>query len=95
MKQELLNTLVERGLVTDNTLVYAKVRTTGLGGDPTIVKKDVYWFPDMPAGAILDIEGMSPERFAQAYNIKPDGQAKIYKKRGRKPKNESTCLSKQ
>lgn len=88
MKQELLNTLVERGLVTDNTLVYAKVKTLGLGGDPTIVKKDVYWYEGMPAGAILDIEGMSPERFAQAYNIKPDGTAKIYKKRGRKPRAE-------
>jgi hypothetical protein len=42
----------------------------------------------MPAGAIHDIEGMIPERFAQAYNIKPDGSSKTYKKRGRKPKAE-------
>jgi len=40
----------------------------------------------MPAGAIYDIEGMVPERFAQAYNIKSDGTSKTYKKRGRKPK---------
>ena len=86
MRQELLNTLVERGLVTDNTLIYANVKTVGLGGNPTYVKKDVYWYPDMPAGAIHDIEGMIPERFAQAYNIKPDGSSKTYKKRGRKPK---------
>lgn len=89
MKKELLNTLIERGLVTDNTLVYANVKTVGLGGNPTFIKKDVYWYPGMPAGAIYDIEGMAPERFAQAYNIKPDGQAKIYKKRGRKPKAEA------
>ena len=88
MKQELLNTLVERGLVTNNTMIYANVRTVGLGGDPTIIKKDVYWYEGMPAGAILDIEGMAPERFAQAYNIKPDGSSKTYKKRGRKPKAE-------
>lgn len=86
MKQELLNTLVDRGLVTDNTLVYANVKTVGLGGNPTFIKKDVYWYPGMPAGAIYDIEGMAPERFAQAYNIKPDGTAKTYKKRGRKPR---------
>jgi hypothetical protein len=41
----------------------------------------------MPAGAINDIEGMIPERFAKAYNIKPDGSYKEHKKRGRKPKD--------
>ena len=89
MTEQLLNTLVERKLVTEETIVYANVKTTGLGGTPTIVKKDVYWYPGMPAGAILDIEGMTPERFAKAYNIKPDGTFKEYKKRGRKPKHES------
>jgi len=88
MKQELLNTLVERGLVTDNTLIYANVKSKGLGGKDIFIKKDVYWYPGMPAGAIHDIEGMIPERFAQAYNIKPDGSSKTYKKRGRKPKSE-------
>ena len=89
MTEQLLNTLVERKLVTEETIVYANVRTTGLGGTQTFVKKDVYWYPGMPAGAILDIEGMTPERFAKAYNIKPDGTSKEYKKRGRKPKTES------
>ena len=86
MKQELLNTLVKRKLVHDNTLIYANVKTVGLGGNPTFIKKDVYWNSDMPAGAIHDIEGMDPERFAKAYNIKPDGTSKPYKKRGRKPR---------
>ena len=46
----------------------------------------------MPAGAINDIEGMIPERFAKAYNIKPDGTYKEHKKRGRKPKDVATRL---
>jgi len=89
MKQELLNALIERKLVTDNTLIYANVKTVGLGGNPTFIKKDVYWNEQMPAGAIHDIEGMEPERFAKAYNIKPDGTCKEYKKRGRKPKTHN------
>jgi hypothetical protein len=88
MKTSLLDTLVNRNLVTENTVIYAKVRTTGLGGTPTVVKKDIYWTDQVPAGSILDIEGMAPERFAQAYNIKSDGTTKQYKKRGRKPKAE-------
>lgn len=88
MKTSLLDTLVNRNLVTENTVIYANVRTTGLGGTPTVVKKDIYWTDQVPAEAILDIEGMAPERFAQAYNIKPDGSSKTYKKRGRKPKAE-------
>ena len=53
-----------------------------------MVKKDVYYNSDIPADAIHDIEGMEPERFAKAYDIKPDGSYKEYKKRGRKPKHE-------
>ena len=41
MNNNLLNTLVERNLVTENTLVYARVKTTGLGGNPVIVEKDI------------------------------------------------------
>ena len=89
MTEELLNTLVERKLITENTLVYAQVKSKGLGGKDIFIKKDVYYYPGMPAGAIHDIEGMTPERFAKAYNIKPDGTFKEYKKRGRKPKTES------
>ena len=87
MKQELLTTLVERELVNYNTVVYAQVKAEGLGGQPIMVKKDIYYNIDIPAGAIHDIEGMEPERFAKAYNIKPDGTCKTFKKRGRKPKD--------
>ena len=88
MKQELLDTLVERELVNHNTWVYAQVQVEGLGGTPMMVKKDVYYNSDIPADAIHDIEGIEPERFAKAYDIKPDGSYKEYKKRGRKPKHE-------
>jgi len=85
MKQELLDTLVERELVNHNTIVYAQIKAEGLGGKPVFVKKDVYYNSDIPADAIYDIEGMDPIRFAKAYDIKPDGSYKEYKKRGRKP----------
>lgn len=86
MKTELLETLVERELVNHNTIVYAQVQAEGLGGQKIMIKKDVYFNNDIPAGAIHDIEGMIPERFAKAYDIKPDGSYKEYKKRGRKSK---------
>ena len=86
MKTELLETLVERELVNHNTIVYAQVQAEGLGGQTIMIKKDVYFNNDIPAGAIYDIEGMIPERFAKAYDIKPDGSYKEYKKRGRKSK---------
>ena len=88
MNESLLSTLIERNLITEETLVYASVKSKGLGGKDIYIKKDVYWYPGMPAGAINDIEGMIPERFAKAYNIKPDGTYKEHKKRGRKPKTE-------
>ena len=53
-----------------------------------MIKKDVYYNSDIPAGAICDIEGMEPVRFAKAYDIKADGSYKEFKKRGRKPKHE-------
>lgn len=86
MKPELLTALVNKGLITTETILYARVKTTGLGGTPTVVKKDIYYYPGIPADSILDIEGMVPDRFAKAYNIKPDGSLQNHKKRGRKPK---------
>ena len=85
MKQELLDTLVERELVNHNTWVYAQVQVEGLGGTPMMVKKDVYYNSDIPAEAIHDIEGMEPERFAKAYDIKPMALQRIQKKRSQTP----------
>tara|TARA_R110000868_G_scaffold44225_6_gene147895 strand:+ start:92 stop:367 length:276 start_codon:yes stop_codon:yes gene_type:complete len=86
MTEELLRTLVNRNLVNDNTLVYTKIRSKGIGGVDIFVKKDVYYFDGMPARAIIDIEGMEPVRFAKAYDIKADGTSTTHKKRGRKSK---------
>ena len=88
MNTLLLKTLVERKLVNYNTIVYAQIKAEGLGGQPIFAKKNVYYNSDIPAGAIFDIEGMEPERYKKAYDIKPDGSSKEYKKRGRKPKHE-------
>ena len=44
MMTEELTTLVERKLVTEETVVYANVKSIGLGGTPTFIKKDVYWY---------------------------------------------------
>jgi hypothetical protein len=43
--------------------------------------------------AIVEIDGMDPYRFASVYNIKADGaDAKIGKRRGRKPKDRSKTV---
>lgn len=42
------------------------------------------------SNAILEIDGMDPERFAEVYDIKADGSTKApAKRRGRKPKNRN------
>jgi hypothetical protein len=44
----------------------------------------------LPALAVTSIDGMDPERFASVYNVKADGgEAKVGKRRGRKPKDRS------
>ena len=86
MNEELLKTLVERNLITTNTILYAKVRSKQMDGGYRFTNQRVYYYPGMPAEAIKEIEGMTPDRFAKAYNIKPDGSLQNHKKRGRKPK---------
>lgn len=86
MNKNLLNTLVERKLVTTETVVKARVPTRGFHTGVFMSVKNIHWDPRMSADSIIDIEGMEPERFAKSYDIKPDGTAKVYKKRGRKPK---------
>lgn len=44
----------------------------------------------LPPIAIMEIDGMEPERFAAVYDIKADGgKAVVGKRRGRKPKDRS------
>lgn len=86
MHNGLLKTLVQRNLITTETIVRANIRSMGFHKGFYTATKDVHWEPSIKADAIIDIEGMEPERFAKSYNIKPDGSSKQYKKRGRKPK---------
>jgi len=47
------------------------------------------------SNAILEIDGMEPNRFASVYNIKADGaDAKVGKRRGRKPKDRTLQITK-
>jgi hypothetical protein len=42
---------------------------------------------------IIEIDGMTPKRFASVYDIKADGSAELVgKRRGRKPKNRNLNL---
>jgi len=86
MHNELYNTLVQRKLINTETIVRANIRSMGFHKGYYTAIKDVHWEPSIKADAIIDIEGMAPDRFAKSYNIKPDGSATGYKKRGRKPK---------
>ena len=86
MNKNLLTTLVERKLVTTETVVRAHIPARGFHSGSFMAVKDVHWEPSIAVDNIIDIEGMDPERFAKSYNIKPDGSVPVYKKRGRKPK---------
>jgi hypothetical protein len=88
MNNNLLKTLVERKLVTTETVVRAKIPTQGFHTATFLAEKDVHWHTGISSENILNIEGMDPDRFAKSYYIKPDGTVKVYKKRGRKPKLE-------
>lgn len=85
----LFNTLIERKLLTTETLVLARVPTRIFGGGFVEKERELHWHPGIPVDCIREIEGMPPERFAKSYDIKPDGTVKIHKKRGRKPKNKT------
>jgi hypothetical protein len=86
MQNNLMNTLVERNLLNDDTLVTAMVNSVGFNGVVGKFKKEVNWDYKITSDMILAIEGMDPARFAKSYNIKPDGSTNAHKKRGRKPK---------
>lgn len=88
MNKNLLTTLIDRKLVTTETVVRARVPARGFHTGTYMAVKDIHWHPTITADNIIDIEGMDPERFAKSYNIKPDGSVKVYKKRGRKSKAE-------
>ena len=88
MNKKLLKTLVEQGLVHTRTRVRRWTKAQSWTDQSFDIIKIANWHPKIGADAILEIDGMTPERFAKVYNIKPDGTVKIVKKRGRKPKHE-------
>ena len=86
MQNNLMNTLIERNLLNDNTIVTSRVSSIAWNGVNHVSEKKILWNKVIKCDNILAIEGMDPERFAKSYNIKPDGSSNTQKKRGRKPK---------
>ena len=87
MQNNLMNTLIERNLLNDNTIVTSVVSSIAWNGTIHDSEKEILWSKVIKCDNILAIEGMAPERFAKSYNIKPDGSSNTQKKRGRKPKH--------
>ena len=104
MQKNLAEVLLNKGLIIPGTLVYGLTTTSGLGQTLSRVPKelmienfvnDIFYCRDrtgskyvMYVDDVQEIDGMTPERFAAVYNIKPDGGKKaVGKKRGRKPKS--------
>ena len=88
MNKKLLKTLVKQGLVHTRTRVRIKTKVRSWTEISFDTIKITNWHSNIGADAILEVDGMDPERFAKVYNITPDGTVKIVKKRGRKPKHE-------
>ena len=86
MNKNLYAILIQRDLITTETVVRANVDSIGFHQGSYVATKDIHWFPQLDANQIVDIEGMDPTRFAKSYGIKPDGATSSQKKRGRKPK---------
>ncbi len=70
MDKEVLNLLVEKEIVNHNTQVTAMIKGSTFNGTAAYFEKNVYYYKGMNPSAIKYIEGMTPERFAKAYNIK-------------------------
>ena len=70
MDKEVLNLLVEKEIVNHNTQVTAMIKGSTFNGTDAYFEKDLYYYKEINPSAIKYIEGMTPERFAKAYNIK-------------------------
>lgn len=70
MDKEVLSLLVDREIVNHNTQVTAMVKGSTFNGTDAYFEKDIYYYKGINPRAIKYIEGMTPERFAKAYNIK-------------------------
>ena len=97
----LLDTLIDRGIIGNDTVVTLGNRTRHQLRDYIVTSissvDSVYWLDlrEMDGAAVLAassqeivaVDGMAVDRYADVYNINRDGSSKsVGKKRGRKPK---------
>jgi hypothetical protein len=104
MKLGLSARLVKDGLLAADTLIYCNCTVYGLGQTPQLAQKElllVEAFPDrlicrdkqgtryeVNPEDVHEIDGMTPKRYASAYDIAENGENRpVQKKRGRKPKS--------
>lgn len=92
MSNQLINTLLDKNLISEGTLVYGKVLTAGLGqnmqyvpmelmilsrkGDNFICRNRLGRSYNIEFSRIEQLDGMDIVRYAAVYNIKADGSAK-------------------
>jgi len=95
--KSLIDTLLSKQIIGDTTLVYGRVKTTGLGGMPQYVPMELMIIAKqgdkficrdrlgrrykMDFDRIEKLDGMDMDRFASVYNIKPDGSSKAQGKK--------------
>lgn len=80
-----LATAIEQGLIKSGTNISAKVKTVGFGGISIVDEREMVVkvtdsdkvlgfgnnkYYKIPIDRILSVEGMSPDRFCKAHNIK-------------------------
>ena len=104
MRQDLLQTLIERKIVGPYTEVDVAVPIVGLGGeclDRQVRSYVIMIGADIVHGKrrtirgqdIVAIDGMEPDRVADTYDLREDGSPKkLGKRRGRKPKHVKAAI---
>jgi len=97
MNKALIDTLLDKKIIGESTLVYGRVKTEGLGGTPQYVAMELMILAKqgdkficrdrlgrrykMEFERIEKMDGMELDRFASVYNIKPDGSSKAQGKK--------------
>ena len=97
MNKALIETLLDKKIIGESTLVYGKVNTIGLGHTPQMVAMELMILAKqgdkficrdrlgrrykMEFERIEKMDGMELDRFASVYNIKPDGSSKAQGKK--------------
>jgi hypothetical protein len=76
MDKEILNILVNKGIINRDTQLTAMIKGKTFNTGDALFEKDLYYYEGINPNAIKYIEGMLPDRFAKAYNIKIDNKKK-------------------